>query len=187
MAASISLFTDKETNNWLKACLALNITKEGLAYFLDTELQKFYATVGSSCGNCSIEKLIPCPTPPYCKSKKNCHFHVSQKPQQCAVCDQVKQNITLHHRYSKPSWRNTHAEKWASDYWEIGKCFLPPEGYSSVPTVKESDFNGVISIMLNCTHFQNCLSSSCLSPPSPDKQSPLEMVLILSTSLMPIQ
>ncbi|XP_052234522.1 uncharacterized protein LOC127847037 isoform X2 [Dreissena polymorpha] len=30
--------------------------------------------------------------------------------------------------------------------------------------------------MLNCTHFQNCLSSSCISPPPPDKQCPLEMV-----------
>ncbi|KAH3691091.1 hypothetical protein DPMN_191766 [Dreissena polymorpha] len=33
----------------------------------------------------------------------------------------------------------------------------------------------MISIMFNCTHFQNCFSSSCLSPPPPDKQSPLEM------------
>ncbi|KAH3811738.1 hypothetical protein DPMN_140153 [Dreissena polymorpha] len=48
MAAS--LFTDKETNNWLKACLALNITKDGLAYFLETELKRLKTVVGSSCG-----------------------------------------------------------------------------------------------------------------------------------------
>ncbi|KAH3811761.1 hypothetical protein DPMN_140176, partial [Dreissena polymorpha] len=175
MAAS--LFTDKETNNWLKACLALNITKDELAHFLETELQRLKTVVGSSCCNCSIEKLVPCPTLPFCnKSKHKCKLHASQKPQQCSLCDQVKQNITSHHRYSKLSWWNTHAEKWSSDHWEIGKCFLPPHGYSSVHTVQESDFNGVISIMLNCTHFQNCLSTSCLSPPPQDKQSPLEMV-----------
>ncbi|XP_052221617.1 uncharacterized protein LOC127838087 isoform X1 [Dreissena polymorpha] len=30
--------------------------------------------------------------------------------------------------------------------------------------------------MLNCLHFQTCLSSLCLSPPPPDKQCPLEKV-----------
>ncbi|KAH3799224.1 hypothetical protein DPMN_152830 [Dreissena polymorpha] len=63
------------------------------------------------------------------------------------------------------------------DYWEIGKCFLPPDGYSSVLCVQESDFNGVISIMLNCLHFQTCLSSACLSPPPPDNQCPLEKAI----------
>ncbi|XP_052214916.1 uncharacterized protein LOC127833604 isoform X2 [Dreissena polymorpha] len=170
--------TDNETNNWFKACLALNITKEGLANFLVSELQKVHVTVGSSCGNCCIETLIPCPTQPYCSKriKSYCPFHKSQKPQQCFTCDKVKKNITSNHRYNNPSWRNTDAKKWASDYWEIGKCFLPPDGYSSVLSVQESDFNGVISILLNCTHFQNCLSPSSLSPPPPNKQSPLEMV-----------
>ncbi|KAH3811686.1 uncharacterized protein LOC127833603 [Dreissena polymorpha] len=178
MAASTHMFTDKETNNWFKACLALNLTKEGLANFLKTELQKLQTAVGISCGNCSTQKLVLCPTNPYCSKRKRnyCPYHKSQIPQSCLTCDKVKQNIESHHRYNNPSWRNTDATKWASDYWEIGKCFLPPDGYSSVLSVQESDLNGVISILLNCTHFQNCLSPSCLSPPPPNKQSPLEMV-----------
>ncbi|KAH3689790.1 hypothetical protein DPMN_194685 [Dreissena polymorpha] len=76
MAASTSLFTDKEINNW---CLALNITMDGLANFLDKELQMFHIAVGRSCGNCSIEKLIPCPTLPYCNNgRNNCRFHAQQ-------------------------------------------------------------------------------------------------------------
>ncbi|KAH3861050.1 uncharacterized protein LOC127865851 [Dreissena polymorpha] len=30
--------------------------------------------------------------------------------------------------------------------------------------------------MLNCTNFQTCVSTACLSPPPPDKQCPLEKV-----------
>ncbi|KAH3710715.1 hypothetical protein DPMN_070208 [Dreissena polymorpha] len=183
MAANTNLFADKETNNWFKACIGLNVTKQGLTNFLCTELQKLHTVVGSSCGKCPIEQLIPCPTNPYCNKKKrtNCPFHKSQKPQLCPTCDNVKQKIILQHRYGAPSWKNTHAEKWTSDYWEIGKCYLPTDGYSSISSVQESDFNGVISIILNCLHFQTCLSTLCLSPPPPDKQCPLEKV-IQSTS-----
>ncbi|XP_052259412.1 uncharacterized protein LOC127863792 [Dreissena polymorpha] len=178
MAAKNNVFTDKETINWFNASKALNVAKQGLTNFLDTQLQNVHAAVGRSCGNCPIEKLIPCPTNPYCNKKKRnyCPFHKSQKPQPCPTSDHVKQNIILQHRYHGPSWRNTRAENWAQDYWEIGKCFLPPDGYSHVCSVQESDFNGVISIMLNCLYFQTCLSLSCLSPPPPDKQCPLEKV-----------
>ncbi|XP_052250718.1 uncharacterized protein LOC127857964 isoform X6 [Dreissena polymorpha] len=178
MAANTPLIGDKETNNWFKACIGLNVTKEGLTNFLCAELQKVHTVVGRSCGNCPIENLIQCPTNPYCnkRTRNYCPFHKSQKPQPCPICDNGKHNIILHHRYGGPSWRNTRAEKWALNYWEIGKCYLPPDGYSSISSVQESDFNGVISIMLNCLHFHTCLSPLCLSPPPPDKQCPLEKV-----------
>ncbi|KAH3710733.1 hypothetical protein DPMN_070226 [Dreissena polymorpha] len=178
MAANTHLIGDKETNNWFKACIGLNVTKEGLTNFLCAELQKVHTVVGRSCGNCPIGNLIQCPTNPYCNKRKRnyCPFHKSQKPQPCPICDNVKHNIMLQHRYGGPSWRNTRAEKWALNYWEIGKCYLPPDGYSSISSVQESDCNGVISIMLNCLHFQTCLSPLCLSPPPPDKQCPLEKV-----------
>ncbi|KAH3797120.1 hypothetical protein DPMN_150695 [Dreissena polymorpha] len=162
MAANTNLLTDKETNNWFKASIALNVTKQGLTNFLTTELHNVHIVVGRSCGNCPFQKLVPC--------------HKSQKPQPCPTCDKVNQNITSQHRYGRPSWRNTRSEKWALDYWEKGKCYLPPDGYRSFSSVQESDFNGVISIMFNCLHFQTCLSSSCLSPPPPDKQCLLEKV-----------
>ncbi|KAH3797125.1 hypothetical protein DPMN_150700 [Dreissena polymorpha] len=92
MATNTNLFTDKETNNWCKASIALNVTKQGLTEFLDKALQNVYAAVGRSCGNCPIEKLIPCPTNPYCNKKKRsyCPFHKSQIPQPCPTCDKVK-------------------------------------------------------------------------------------------------
>ncbi|KAH3716694.1 hypothetical protein DPMN_059420 [Dreissena polymorpha] len=178
MAANTNIFTEKQTNNWFKAYIALNWTKEGLTDFVVTELLNVQKTVGSSCGQCFIQNLIPCPTQDVCKKGKrtNCSFHNSLQYKSCQTCDKVKQNIKSLHRFNGPSWANTKAERWAIDPWEIGKCYLPRDGYISVSSVQASDFNGVISIMLNCTHFQTCVSTACLSPPPPDKQCPLEKV-----------
>ncbi|KAH3691809.1 uncharacterized protein LOC127863548 [Dreissena polymorpha] len=41
--------------------------------------------------------------------------------------------------------------------WEM---FLPPDGYSGVTSIRDTDFNGVISVMLNCKHFDNLMSFS---------------------------
>ncbi|KAH3771141.1 hypothetical protein DPMN_172443 [Dreissena polymorpha] len=178
MAADTNIFTDKQTNNWFKACIALNLTKDGLTDFVVTELLNVQTKVGRSCGQCFIQNLILCPTHYVCKKRKgnNCSFHNSQKPKSCQTCDKVKQDITLLHRFIRPSWENTKAELWATNPWEIGKCYLPPDGYSSVSSVQESDFNGVVSVVLNCKHFETCLSVACLSPPPPDKKCPLEKV-----------
>ena len=183
MAADTNIFTDKQTNNWFKACIALNLTKDGLTDFVVTELLNVQTIVGRSCGQCFIQNLIPCPTQDVCKKRKrnNCSFHNSLQYKSCQTCDKVKQNITSLHRFNRPSWANTKAERWAMDPWEIGKCYLPRDGYISVSSVQASDFNGVISIMLNCTHFQNCVSPACLSPPPPDKQCPLEKVIFKCT------
>ncbi|XP_052231770.1 uncharacterized protein LOC127845103 isoform X2 [Dreissena polymorpha] len=178
MAADTNIFTDKQTNNWFKACIALSLTKDGLTDFVVTELLNVQTIVGRSCGQCFIQNLIPCSTQYVCKKRKgnNCSFHNSQQRKSCQTCDKVKQDITLLHRFERPSWANTKAELWATDPWEIGKCYLPPDGYSSVSSVQESDFNGVVSIVLNCKHFETCLSAACLSPPPPDKKCPLEKV-----------
>ncbi|XP_052221835.1 uncharacterized protein LOC127838251 isoform X2 [Dreissena polymorpha] len=176
MAANTNIFSDKETNNWFKMCVALNITKEGLANFVENTIKKVHAPLGSSCGLCSIEQLMPCPTQGLCNKRKRniCSFHKSHLPQPCQRCDTVKHGIISYHRFSGPSWKNIKAQGWKTDWWEIAKCYLPPQGYADVSSVQESDFNAVINIILNCTDFQKYLSSSWLSPPPPDPQCPLE-------------
>ncbi|KAH3755894.1 uncharacterized protein LOC127848290 [Dreissena polymorpha] len=164
MASLANVFADKETNNWFKACIALNITKKGLKDFFDTEINKVCAAVGRSCGQCSIEHLLRCPTQGLCrrKTRQICQFHngPANQPRNCPsnVCHQVQKNILQKHRFSNPSWRNTHAEKWGSDHWEVAKCYLPPEGYSQVASLDDCDFNGLITILLSCIHFDNCFS-----------------------------
>ncbi|XP_052270121.1 uncharacterized protein LOC127871354 isoform X2 [Dreissena polymorpha] len=92
-------------------------------------------------------------------------------------CSSYEKAIISHHRFSGPSWKNTKRHYWKSNWWEIAKCFLPPQkGYADVSSVQESDFNAVINIIMNCTDFKNYLSSSWLSPPPPDPLCPLEKV-----------
>ncbi|KAH3777844.1 hypothetical protein DPMN_179292 [Dreissena polymorpha] len=144
MAATANIFKDKEINNWFKACIGLNVTKEGLTNFVEMTIKKVHAAIGSSCGQCDIK--------------------------------QVKLGIISYHRFKGPSWKNTNAQGWKSNWWDIAKCYLPPKGYAYVSSVQESDFNAVINIILNCTDFKNYLSPSWLSPPPPDWQCPLEKV-----------
>ncbi|KAH3720781.1 hypothetical protein DPMN_063685 [Dreissena polymorpha] len=161
MAVTTNIFADKQTNNWFKACIALNVTKEGLAHFVDTEIKKVQTAVGKSCGNCCTENLIVCPTKGICKNPKNCNYHTQTKqPRKCPmnVCDLVAKSITLQHRYNGPSWLNTKAELWSTDHWQIAKCFFPPDGYINVSSIYETDFNGVINVLLNCKHFDSCIS-----------------------------
>ncbi|KAH3779941.1 hypothetical protein DPMN_157750 [Dreissena polymorpha] len=90
MAANTNIFTDKQSNNWFKACIALNVTKEGLAHFVDTEIKTVHIAVGRSCGNCCTENVVGCPTKEICKNTKNCNYYTQTKrPRQCPMklCD----------------------------------------------------------------------------------------------------
>ncbi|XP_052771660.1 uncharacterized protein LOC128211200 [Mya arenaria] len=174
MASYREFLKKKAAQNWIKAALALKITKDGLQDFLEDVLtcvhQDIYSTVRTSkglpsraaCAHCFTENVLKCPTRGICTSTRNCRFHnCPQKlyaPCPNGICEGVRDEIVKHHRFSGPSWKNTNADKWSTIPWEIGKCFLPPDGYKTVSSIKDSDFNGVISVMMNCEDFQNKLS-----------------------------
>ncbi|KAH3691767.1 hypothetical protein DPMN_192298 [Dreissena polymorpha] len=151
MASYTHIFQNEETTNWFKACIALNITKKGLSSFVDQEIQKVHTAVGKGCGSCSMDNLI--------KQKQRCPT---------GFCNQVQTKIEIQHRFRRPSWQNTKVQQWATDHWEIAKCFCPPDGYLNVRSVQKTDFNGVISIMSNCVHFDTCVSFNISpKPPTP--------------------
>ncbi|XP_052759748.1 uncharacterized protein CXorf38 homolog [Mya arenaria] len=174
MASYRDSLREEEVQNWIKAALALNITKEGLQIFVEEVLtcvhQDIYNNVrtskglpgGATCVQCFTENVLKCSTPKICTSKKNCKFHNGPSKQYVPcpnrICEGVRDEIVQHHRFSGPSWKNTNADKWSTIPWEIAKCFLPPDGYKTVSSIKDSDFNGVISVMMNCEDFQNKLS-----------------------------
>ncbi|KAH3788274.1 hypothetical protein DPMN_166409 [Dreissena polymorpha] len=170
MASYTHVFADEETKNWFKAFIALQITKEGLTEFVDKETQKIHSIVGKGCGNCFIENLLKCPTRDICSNQHNCNFHNAPGKQNrtCPVnvCDQIRINIILQHRFSRPSWKNTDATKWNTHVWEIAKCFLHPDGYLQVTSVQNTDFNGMINIILNCIYFDTSFSFN-ISPKHP--------------------
>ncbi len=181
------MLTDKDTCNWIKGSFALSLTKQGLEKFVDSGIQKVRAIVGKGCGQCHIENLLHCPTPGICRKAQTCCFHrtpdLHRRPCPAGLCDQVKVNIASYHRYPKPSWKNTKAELWATDHWEVAKCFLPPDGYFHVSSVHETDFNGVISILLNCTHF-DLFFSFTIAPPLPAPECTLTKVHIYYLDLL---
>ncbi|XP_052760057.1 mitogen-activated protein kinase kinase kinase 3-like [Mya arenaria] len=168
------LLNEKEANNWIKAAFAIRITNEGLQGFVDDVLtcvhQDIYSAVrtskglpsGAACAHCFTENVLNCPTRGICTSTRNCRFHnCPQKlyaPCPVGICECVRDEIVKHHRFSGPSWKNTNADKWSTIPWEIGKCFLPPDGYKTVSSIKDIDFNGVIAVMMNCEDFRNKLS-----------------------------
>ncbi|XP_052821010.1 uncharacterized protein LOC128246699 [Mya arenaria] len=174
MASYRDSLREEEFQNWIKAALALKITQEGLQIFVEEVLtcvhQDIYSNVrtskglplGATCAHCFTENVLNCPTRGICTSKKNCKFHNGPSKQYVpcpnGICEGVRDEIVQHHRFSGPSWKNTNADKWSTIPWEIAKCFFPPDGYKTVSSIKDSDFNGVISVMMNCEDFQNKLS-----------------------------
>ncbi|XP_052794102.1 uncharacterized protein LOC128227516 [Mya arenaria] len=182
MATYGQLLKDKKAQNWVKAAFALNITKEGLQPLVEDVLtcvhQDIYNNVrtskglpgGATCAQCFTENVLNCPTRGICTSTRNCKFHNSPQklysPCPNGICKGVHDEIVKHHRFSGPSWKNTNADKWCTSHWEIGKCFLPPDGYKTVSSIKDSDFNGVISVMMNCKDFQNKLSFNVATQPN---------------------
>ncbi|KAH3697564.1 hypothetical protein DPMN_085067 [Dreissena polymorpha] len=177
MARLVDVLTEKERTNWLKAWLAIGIAKEGLEHFVDNEIQtihnRIYNTVLSSrpsqtspCTKCDTANLLKCPTPGMCNKKGGQSVCASMhdtplkqyRPCPLKICDKVRDEITKEHRFKHGSWKNTSANKWYSDPWEIAKCFLPPDGYKGTSSVKDTDFNGVVSILLNCKHFESKFS-----------------------------
>ncbi|KAH3795542.1 hypothetical protein DPMN_149096 [Dreissena polymorpha] len=176
MTSLADIFSEQERTNWLKAQLALYITRSALEKFVDEEIKNIHACIFQSvrsrfnlpltatCTSCCTANLLRCPTKDVCKKNgQTCvsmHDSPSKQPRTCSIniCDAVRDEIIKYHRYGKPSWLNTSAEQWASNHWQIAKCFLPREGYNVMKTAKETDFNGIVNVMLNCKHFDSKMS-----------------------------
>lgn len=194
MARIQDVFTDQEMTNWLKAWLALNIAKEGLRDFVDdvlfqfksTKYQPIYSTntlpITPVCTSCSTANILKCPTYGCCKRKNNVcktmHADPTKQFRPCpnGLCDDVRDEIIKFHRYNLPSWKNTSAEQWVNNHWEIAKCYMPPDGYIGVSSILGTDFNGVISVLLNCKLFDSKMSFS-IAPPKPSAQCLLSEVI----------
>ena len=156
-----------EFRNWVKCALGLNLTQQGLTDFIGTQMNiihaHIYRTLYKTCSICSTQHILPCPSTGVCKIKnRSCSFHSTSflKPRKCPnnVCDNVRKEITKMHRYNLVQWTNTDAGIWASNYWEIAKCFLP-YGYSAVPNITEADLSGLLTLIINCKEIDKSLTT----------------------------
>ncbi|KAH3811274.1 hypothetical protein DPMN_139683 [Dreissena polymorpha] len=176
MSSLVDVFTDKGTTNWLKAWLAVDIAKSGLDQFADNEAKTVHANIYNAvwssgqfpamCIGCCTANLLKCPTPEICNKRgtnslcQGMHDNIAKQPRPCPnnVCNKVLDEIKTLHKFSIPSWKNTSAEQWARNPWEIAKAYLPKDGYAGKSSVQDTDFNGIISFMMNCKHFDNKFS-----------------------------
>ncbi|XP_052226463.1 uncharacterized protein LOC127841579 [Dreissena polymorpha] len=107
--------------------------------------------------------VIKCPTKTVCKTKhRRCTFNnsVALSNRRCPtnrICDSLCKSIIDNHRFKGPSWKNTDATQWCTIAWSITKCYIPPDGYENVNTARDTDFNGIVNIIINCIKFQKYL------------------------------
>ncbi|XP_060556023.1 uncharacterized protein LOC132716718, partial [Ruditapes philippinarum] len=169
--ASVTLskkLSNSRYNNWVKASLAVLITKEGIEPFVEREIKQFQQKClidicnnqgrpsGTICTNCCTEKVVNCPGKRNCNVVNGtCRIHGNSLPP-CPnkICHYFKTEIQKSHRYNGPSYKNTDATQWCSKSWEVAKCFMPPDGYKDVVSASDTDFNGVNSVIINCRCFQ---------------------------------
>ncbi|KAH3692291.1 hypothetical protein DPMN_194741 [Dreissena polymorpha] len=176
MPSLSDVFAEKERTNWLKAWLAVDFAKSGLEQFVENEAKtlhtNIYNTVWSSnqapaaCVGCHTANLLKCPTQGVCNKKgghgtcTSMHDNAAKQPRPCPanVCNKVHDEIVKQHTFNNPSWKNTSAQQWAKNPWQIAKAYFPPDGYVGKTSVQDTDFNGLISFMMNCKHFNNKFS-----------------------------
>ncbi|XP_053379965.1 uncharacterized protein LOC128548621 [Mercenaria mercenaria] len=156
-------------DNCMKLGLALQTTKDGLIGFVNEGIAQFRVNIvqklqTKSCNECQTENVLNCPTFGICK-RKHCQFHnsVGKQPRKCprSTCNKFRDRIQESHRFGDPSWQNTDATQWVSDSFQIAKCFVSSdECCSGINSIKELDFEGILSIIINNLHFQNKVAAN---------------------------
>ncbi|XP_060581121.1 uncharacterized protein LOC132737791 [Ruditapes philippinarum] len=159
--------------NWVKAALAVLFTKEEIEPVVCDEIVQFQQkclrdisisnglSAGSTCSSCNTENIVVCPTNRICNvNRGKCGYHRNFSTmfhQSCCpnkICHNMRSQIQKAHRFYGPSFKNTDATQWCSNPWEIAKCFMPPDGYKDVMSAVDTDFNGIISVIVNFKGFE---------------------------------
>lgn len=180
MAGYMARIDTLKAEAWIKCSVAAEITENGIQQFVQKEITNFHQRVmntctpsGSTCNTCSTPSVVPCPTYYVCqlyfdkeRKCKMCFYHQTVKPAVCPknICNVIFKEIERNHQKKKPSWKNTDASKWCSNYWELAKCYCPSEGYGESSCANEIDLNGLVSILQFCKfiHMQLGVSGSGL-------------------------
>ncbi|XP_052786232.1 uncharacterized protein LOC128221672 [Mya arenaria] len=129
---------NKKHRNWYRGAIATLITKKAVAPFTEDVISDFVEQQ-----IVDINRINNRESGFVCRSGrvryKTC-YHAQQEGS--AV-------------FAAPSWKNTKAEEWCINSWQVAKCFFPPDGYIDVSNPGDTDFNGVINLIINCTLFED--------------------------------
>lgn len=160
------IFKTPENQNWAKCWIASEITRMGLLEICESELKSFHTQLtlnlppnSPTCTQCKIRNIIPYSRSHGCRQGQ---CRCAWKKCCLGICDELGQKIQKVHKFGEISWKNTNMEEWPHNEWEVAKCYFPMTGYLGKKTPGETDFNGIISLIINNTLFDNCFSTQNL-------------------------
>lgn len=146
MSDYLSKLENGTFHNWIKAFLAINIAKEGLENHVVSFISDWHKNVLTS-----VTKDQPLEKK-FCTLCKTDKFLTRSRQQYkyCSICDKLHDEIRQNHVSRKPSLDNTDVSKWCESSWEMAKCYMPPGGgYTSSDSPDKTDFNGIVSVLMN--------------------------------------
>ncbi|XP_053383644.1 uncharacterized protein LOC123537265 isoform X2 [Mercenaria mercenaria] len=175
---------EEKYRNWVRGGLAYLYLKAGIKGFADDVVQQQHKhilhtvnnTPGLSCNQCCVRDLQPlhkCEKDPdsgrnRCPRRQNICNCLSTKTKPCPsrICDAIMEEILNNHGSTppRPNWRNTDAQKWCSNPWEIAKCFIDLPGYSFQSKADDFDASALLQMFINnvslTRHFSDKLNRS---------------------------
>ncbi|XP_053384155.1 uncharacterized protein LOC123536123 [Mercenaria mercenaria] len=172
----------KTFQDWLKGALAVLFAKQGLEDFASDELTQYQKELlesilrnkcipaGTTCNTCTTENVLPCPTTGFC-TKGKCKVHDPNKPdkspdQPCPknICQNIRDAICREHRHGKPFWKNSNATKWCFESYEIAKCYMSQTDDAANSSLKDTDINGILAVIMNNNRFQKKMATELNLP-----------------------
>lgn len=158
MACSCPFQTEDE-KAWLKCWRAVFITRDGLCDFVKNVISSIYSSAVSGLPIGSQCRVSGAGTSQHARCDKQFETVIQKYRNQ------------WHTLNAKDKWKNSDQSKLCSSEWEFAKCFIHAQGYKTKTKIEETDLNGIISIIRNCSEFQNYFAF-----PLPDPSKPLEKV-----------
>ncbi|XP_060579698.1 uncharacterized protein LOC132736561, partial [Ruditapes philippinarum] len=152
------LLSKSDFENYIKSLLGLSITRNAILPVVFDRIKEFQEKClaaiceknnlppGTICTKCPTKKIIASSLSDNSDNESGCQYK---------ICNLFKNEIEENHRYDKPSYLNSDAKLWCSNPWELAKCFMPRDGYRHITCKEETDFNGVINVVINHKMFPN--------------------------------
>ncbi|KAH3823129.1 hypothetical protein DPMN_124928 [Dreissena polymorpha] len=168
---------ETELRNWVKACLALKYSKEGILPFISKKCDEFYdhkisvveteCSSSYQCTSCDINRLEPQHVAKNNKcSHVKCKCNNKSTNQICCkdngACGVIYDLIKDEHVNEKPNWSNSKCELWSDKQvgaWEMMKCFIFTNRYKETKSIDQSDITALIQICENNTKLKNAFNT----------------------------
>ena len=129
---------------WIKCAMVLKVARTALLEIVENVIRSFHCDVsqkipkGQNCSRCNKDSVAFC--------KRN-------------VCNKIRDEVMQHNRIETIPFHNINISRWQQCHWEIAKCFILARGYRSTNSARETDFTGIISIIINFCGFQKHVNS----------------------------